>query len=293
MHCIVNLNKYKTETVFGVPVSCCLPEHALEMINANIKGQRERKYISITNTESMYFARRMESHLEYIQKAAFSFCDGIGVMIAAMAEGKRVWRLNGPVLLDQCCEYGVRHRWRHFFCGGKEGVADLLSQKLTKRFPGLITAGTFCPPFRSLTPAEEQEMIRQINDARPDILWVGLGLLKQEAWIARYINQLNVPWSVGVGAAFDYHAGTVRWAPQRIRRIGMEWLYRLCWEPRMFGRNVRSYIFMFEAIWHGLKTRFRRMSVTVMRWVLLTSCDAARGSVLEKKSVDRARDIEM
>lgn len=238
--------------VHGVPVHCCSASYALSEIDHNIKGPRDRRYISITNTESMYFAKRLRQHLQYIEGAHFSFCDGMGVVIAARSGGKLVTRLNGPVLMELCCEHGVNKKWRHFFLGGKEGVADLLSHTLKDRFPGMITAGTFCPPFRQMSAVEEDKMIDVINAAKPDLLWVGLGLLKQEGWIARHLDRLEVPWMIGVGAAFDFLAGTVRRAPKPIRDIGMEWLYRLCFEPRMFIRNVRSYIFTFQAIGHEL-----------------------------------------
>jgi len=229
-------------------------DYALSEIDRNIQGGRQRQYISITNTESMYHAKRIPSHLQYIKDARFSFCDGIGVVIAAKCEGKRVWRLNGPVLVEKCCEYGIKYGWRHFFCGGKEGVAEQMSQRLSKRFPGMITAGTFCPPFREMSVAEEKQMISTINTVRPDILWVGLGLLKQEAWIAKYIDRIDVPWMVGVGAAFDFHAGTARWAPKWIRRIGMEWLYRTCFnvDLRLLRRGAYSYIFLHQAIKNAL-----------------------------------------
>ncbi len=239
--------------VYGVPVHCCSTEYVLGEIDRNVQGPRVKHYISITNTESMYFAKRMPEHLHYIENAHFSFCDGIGVVLAGRATGKQVSRLNGPVLMELCCEHGVNKKWRHFFCGGKEGVADLLSCTLAERFPGMISSGTFCPPFRQMSTVEEDEMIDVINAAKPDVLWVGLGLLKQEAWIARHSHRLEVPWMIGVGAAFDFLAGTARRAPKPVRYIGMEWFYRLCFEPRMFMRNVRSYVFMFQAIRHELK----------------------------------------
>ncbi len=241
-------------TVFGVPVTCCSTDYALREIDRNIHGSRQKQYISITNTESMYHAKRIPSHLEYIKNARFSFCDGIGVVIAAKFEGKKVRRLNGPVLMLECCDYGVKRRWRHFFCGGKEGVAEALSRKLTEKFPGLIISGTFCPPFRQMSECEDRVMVEQINATKPDILWVGLGLLKQERWIAEHIDRLDIPWMIGVGAAFDYHAGTAKWAPKWIRRIGMEWLYRLCFnmDLRLLRRGGYSYIFLHQAIKNAL-----------------------------------------
>ena len=130
-----------------------------------------------------------------------------------------------------------------------------MSRKLKEQYPGMVIAGTYCPPFRDLTIAEEREMIERINAAKPDVLWVGLGLLKQEAWISRYKDKLDVPWLAGVGAAFDYHAGTARWAPAWIRNIGLEWLYRLFFEPRMLVRNVRSFQFMFKGMFYERSRR--------------------------------------
>jgi len=150
--------------------------------------------------------------------------------------------------MEKACQYGVQHGWRHFFYGGQEGIAERLSEVFTKKFPGLITAGTFCPPFRELSHEEDEEIVQMINKAKPDILWICLGLLKQEAWIAKHLDRLNVPWSVGVGAAFDIHTGNVRWAPKWLHRIGLEWLYRLCFEPRMAIRDVRAFVFLMQIV---------------------------------------------
>jgi N-acetylglucosaminyldiphosphoundecaprenol N-acetyl-beta-D-mannosaminyltransferase len=223
-----------------------------------IEASQKRQYISITNTESMYHALRLPLHLEFIRKANFSLCDGIGSVLAGLAWGHRVPRLNGPILMLKACGYGAARGWRHFFYGGDSGVADTMVEKLTAQFPGLISAGTFCPPFRELTPHEKDEVRRLIKETRPDIVWVGLGLLKQEQWIAENINELDVPWMIGVGAAFDYHSGNVPWAPVWIQAIGMEWLYRTIIQPRKrIKRYYWSFIFMFQSIWEGI-TRSRR-----------------------------------
>jgi N-acetylglucosaminyldiphosphoundecaprenol N-acetyl-beta-D-mannosaminyltransferase len=251
-------HRCKTEMIAGVKINCCSIDYALKAMDDNIRGERRRQYISITNTEAAYWARRIPSHMEYVNNARFSFCDGIGVVVSACAAGKKIWRLNGPILMLHCCEFGAAARWRHFFCGGREGVADLLSRKLTERYPGLVTAGTLCPPFRKLTAEEDQEIVDRINAAEPDILWVGLGLPKQERWIADHIERLNVPWLIGVGAAFDYHAGTVKWAPSYVRRMGLEWLYRSCFEPRLFPRGIRTVVGMIESSCIGVRERFGR-----------------------------------
>jgi len=160
--------------------------------------------------------------------------------------GYNIPRLHGPDLMMKCCEYGVERKWRHFFCGGKNGVPELLSKKLTENFPGLNTVGSYSPPFRPLTRDEDEAIIDQINSANPDILWVGLGLLKQERWIAEHIGKIKVPWMVGVGAAFDFHSGTIKRAPRFYRRIGLEWFYRTVFEPRLIKRQLRGFAFLFS-----------------------------------------------
>lgn len=234
--------------VFGIPITALPQDEIIEAMDRNIRGLRQQLRISITSGELMYNARRVEFLPEYIRSACFSLCDSTSVVLSAFLHGAKVHRFTGPMLMEQCAEYGIERGWRHFFCGGAEGIADLLSRRLSRRFPGLQTAGTFCPPFRELSAKEEEDMCTRINAAHPDILWIGLGVVKQELWIAHYGERLNVPWTVGVGGAFDYHAATVRRAPAWIRRIGMEWSYRLWREPWRYKRILSVYIFMCESI---------------------------------------------
>ncbi len=242
-------------TVRGVPIHSVPHLDVLQAMQSHIGNVRTPRHICITNTESMYHALKRPDHRQFIADASFSLCDGMGIVIAGRAGGKKIQRFNGPVLVEKSARYGQDKGWRHYFCGGREGVADTMAANLKRRYPQMTIAGTDCPPFRDLSIAEEREMIDRINAAKPDILWVGLGLLKQESWISRYKDRLEVPWLVGVGAAFDYHAGTARWAPSWIQKIGLEWLYRLFYEPRMLKRNAYSFAFMFHAIGHELKHR--------------------------------------
>lgn len=237
----------KIARVLGVPFTQSSFEDILATMARNIVIPRQTCHISITNTESTFYATRIQSHLDYINGAEYSCCDGVGVVVAARALGHKIPRLHGPDLLLKCCEYGIDRGWRHFFYGGKEGVPDLLARNLGERCPGLLVAGTHSPPFRPLTPGEDEEVVRMINQSEPDILWVGLGLLKQERWIDNHKPRLNVPWVIGVGAAFDFYAGTIKRAPKAFRSMGLEWLYRLAFEPRMFIRNMRSFSLLFEA----------------------------------------------
>ena len=245
-------------SLLNVPFSCCAFVDILKSIDSAIINKELGHTISITNTESMHYAIKTQDHLDYIQNSTFSCCDGVGVVLAGKMLGHDIPRLHGPDLMMKCCEYGVAQGWRHFFYGGREGVPQLLSKKLTDSFPGLVTAGTYSPPFRPLTAEEDREIVGLINRAKPAILWVGLGLLKQERWIADHRDRLRVPWMIGVGAAFDFHAGTIKRAPVFFQKVGLEWAYRLVFEPRMFVRNIRSAMLLIQVAREAIKMRVRK-----------------------------------
>jgi N-acetylglucosaminyldiphosphoundecaprenol N-acetyl-beta-D-mannosaminyltransferase len=229
----------KRVKILGIPLSCCQFDDIMKKMDEGIQN-RTHGYISITNTESLYHATKIPSHYQYIKTADFSCCDGVAVVLAGKMLGYKIPRLHGPDLMLKCCEYGVDKGWRHFYYGGKNGIPERLSSALKKKYPGLLTAGTFSPPFRTLSAKEDKAIIDKINAEHPDILWVGLGLLKQEDWVAQHLRKIDVPWMIGVGAAFDFHAGTIKRAPEFYRRIGLEWLYRVLFEPRMIKRNFYS-----------------------------------------------------
>jgi N-acetylglucosaminyldiphosphoundecaprenol N-acetyl-beta-D-mannosaminyltransferase len=130
-----------------------------------------------------------------------------------------------------------RRGYRQFYYGGDVGVAEKLKEILSGSVPGLQVAGTFCPPFREMTPAEDRVIVDTINAARPHIVWVGLSTPKQERWMADHLGRIDAPVMVGVGAAFDFLAGTKRQAPEWMRRHALEWLFRLCSEPRRLWRR--------------------------------------------------------
>ena len=157
------------------------------------------------------------------------------VWMAHLLGHSRVERVYGPDLLLACCEMSTRRGYRHFFYGGAPGVGERLAARLEARFPGLSVAGLYSPPFRPLTPEEDAALVDRIDAARPDIVWVGLSTPKQERWMAAHVGRLQAPVLVGVGAAFDFHAGVKRQAPRWMRRSGLEWSFRLMTEPRRLG----------------------------------------------------------
>jgi N-acetylglucosaminyldiphosphoundecaprenol N-acetyl-beta-D-mannosaminyltransferase len=239
----------------GLPISLEGHAQVLDAMAGAIDRGEPGHYISITNTESMYHGLRMSSHGRYIRNADFSLCDGVGVIVAGWAWGGRVRRFNGPVLQLKASQFGLARNWRHFFYGGKEGVAEEMARRLVKRYPGLVVCGCYGPPFRELSPDEDRRVVDLINETRPDIVWVGLGLVKQEAWIEQHLGRIRAPWMIGVGAAFDYHAGAVPWAPRGLRALGLEWLFRLVVQPRLRAKRYWwSAVFVAQSVLKGLLT---------------------------------------
>jgi N-acetylglucosaminyldiphosphoundecaprenol N-acetyl-beta-D-mannosaminyltransferase len=136
-----------------------------------------------------------------------------------------------------CCGRSGGRSHRHFFYGGLPGVADRLAERLRRRFPALEVVGTYSPPFHPLSEPEARAIMLLINAADPDIVWVGLSTPKQERWMAANRSELKAPVLIGVGAAFDFHAGLKCQAPRWMQRAGLEWLFRLLSEPRRLWRR--------------------------------------------------------
>ena len=112
-----------------------------------------------------------------------------------------------------------------------------MAERFLKRYPNVRIVGTYSPPFRPLTEVEETDLEERINTTQPDILWVGLGCPKQELWMADHLCRLQTKLMIGVGAAFDFHAGIIRQAPKFLQNMGLEWAFRLCAEPKRLWRR--------------------------------------------------------
>jgi N-acetylglucosaminyldiphosphoundecaprenol N-acetyl-beta-D-mannosaminyltransferase len=178
---------------------------------------------------------------EMLRSADAVFPDGVALVKLARIRGAALaGRVPGPSFLLAACEYGVERGWRHFFYGGAPGVADRLAAQLEADYPGLVVAGTLCPPFRPLTTEEELATKGAIEAAQPDLVWVSLGSPKQERWCAEHVGKIDVPLLLPVGAAFDFHSGRRPWAPAWVRKLGMEWVFRtFTGGRRTFFRNLR------------------------------------------------------
>lgn len=221
--------------VLGVPVSAIDMNLALDVIDDWIR-QRTPHYVCVTGVHGVMESQRDADLREIHERAGLVTPDGMPlVWLAHLAGLAHVHRVYGPDLMLACCRTSVERGYRHFLYGGAPGVTDVLTRRLRDRCPGLRIVGAYSPPFRTLEDAEDAALVERINDARPDVVWVGLSTPKQERWMAAHVGRLEAPVLVGVGAAFDFLAGLKRQAPRWMRRSGLEWSFRLLSEPRRLG----------------------------------------------------------
>jgi N-acetylglucosaminyldiphosphoundecaprenol N-acetyl-beta-D-mannosaminyltransferase len=185
------------------------------------------------------------------------------VFMAKRLGYSEIGRVYGPDLMRRLTALSATKGYRQFYYGGGPGLADRLSAALRRRFPRLVVAGTLTPPFRQLTDAEDDAIVAKINAAAPDIVWVGLSTPKQEFWMASHVDRIPGAVLIGVGAAFDFLAGTKSQAPLWMQHAGLEWLYRLASEPRRLWRRYARIVPMFIglALLQLLRERFSRKSV--------------------------------
>jgi N-acetylglucosaminyldiphosphoundecaprenol N-acetyl-beta-D-mannosaminyltransferase len=213
--------------------------------------------VCVTGVHGVMESQRDESLRRIHNAAGLVTPDGMPLVWISRWRGFRnTTRVYGPDLMLAVCERSMATGYRHFFYGGHDGVPEKLARRLERRFPGLTVAGTYSPPFRKLTPDERKAVVQRINDTKPDIVWVGLSTPTQERWMAEHVNELTASVLLGVGAAFDFHAGLKRQAPQWMRQNGLEWLFRLLNEPRRLGRrylvnNPQFIWLMLLQMWRG------------------------------------------
>ncbi len=222
--------------VLGVGISAIDMRMAVEEI-ARWVERRESNYVCVTGVHGVMASQRDPELRDIHDRSGLTTPDGMPIVWAGRWAGMPIERVYGPDLMLAVCGLAATRGWRNYLYGGKPGVASILAERLQQRFPGLVVAGTCSPPFRPLSSAEEQRLAADINAANPDILWVGLSTPKQERWMAGHVGVLQVPALIGVGAAFDIHAGLLPQAPRWMQRSGLEWSYRLAKEPRRLWRR--------------------------------------------------------
>jgi N-acetylglucosaminyldiphosphoundecaprenol N-acetyl-beta-D-mannosaminyltransferase len=231
-----------TAEVLGVPLAVTDYERVMDWMDAMIAA-RQRACVSAAAVHLVMVAQEDEETRAAVGRAT-TVPDGQPLVWALRALGHRdASRVYGPDLMARYCERAATVTGtRMFLYGGRDDAAlEQLCTALATRFPGLDIVGGCSPPFRPLTDAERRAVVAQINGSGADVVWVGTGQPKQEKWMAEMREDLTPPILVGVGAAFDFHAGLVPQAPSWMQSIGLEWLYRLVQEPRRLWRRYARY----------------------------------------------------
>jgi len=229
-----------TVKILGTYISKLNLDETVNVFKSTITKNKKIR-ICVTPVNCLLWANK-SAHLQKVYNSAeLCTADGVPLIWASRLLGSPIrGRVTGLDLLPRFAEVAAKENYTFFFLGAKDGVAKQLSEVLKKKFPGLTITGIYSPPFAERFSEEENyEMIKLINKAKPNVLWVSLTAPKQDYWIFEHLDKLDVNIAIGVGAAFDVVAGNIPRSPVWMQKMGLEWFYRLIREP---GRLYRRYL---------------------------------------------------
>jgi N-acetylglucosaminyldiphosphoundecaprenol N-acetyl-beta-D-mannosaminyltransferase len=231
-----------TVEVLGIPLGLTDYESALDWIDETVESG-DRAYVCVCNVHAVMAAAEDPELQSALLNSDLNVPDGQPLVWAMNALGHSLRdRVYGPELMARSCARAATSGQRLYLYGGRnQGALVQLALNLRQRYPGVKIVGGYSPPHRPLSDEERVAVIREINGSRPDVVWVGIGVPKQEKWMAAMRPELGAPVLVGVGAAFDFHAGLVPQAPPVLQESGLEWAYRLAHEPRRLWRRYLRY----------------------------------------------------
>jgi N-acetylglucosaminyldiphosphoundecaprenol N-acetyl-beta-D-mannosaminyltransferase len=235
--------------VLGVPVWGLSREAFVNLAVARIAA-RQKTLFTTANAHSIVVAQHVPAFRAHFRGASAVLPDGtLAVWGARHRRGPVAERVAGPDFVEAFLARAEREGISIFFLGASEATLQRIRERCAARWPRLVVAGTLAPPFGEWSEEADRAIVDAVNATRPDALFVGMTAPKQELWLSRNHGYLQTPFAMGVGAAFDFLAGTRARAPEWAGRHGLEWLYRLAQEPRrMWRRNVDSAIFLWKVL---------------------------------------------
>jgi N-acetylglucosaminyldiphosphoundecaprenol N-acetyl-beta-D-mannosaminyltransferase len=237
---------FPTYDVLGVPVSVTTLDAASTAMRQWAKDNHGR-FVCVRDVHGIMLARKDAGFRELHGEAAIVTPDGLPLVWIGRRRGLPVERTCGPDLMTRLMSDTAKGGERHYFYGGREGIAARLRERLSQQYSGLSVVGTETPPFRELSSFEVRSLADRLNASGADLVWIGLSTPKQEH-LMRKLAPLVTSTLIGVGAAFDVHSGEMRRAPLWMQRNGLEWLFRLMSEPRRLWR--RYLLLAPQFIWH-------------------------------------------
>lgn len=233
--------------ILGVDINVTTMEETVEYLDRNLEKLRG-KYICVSNVHTTVTAYRDEEYRRVQNGSVMNLPDGKPLSFVCRQRGyKDAGRVPGPDLMPEIFRLSEEKGYRHYFYGSTEKTLEELEKVLKTKYPKMQIAGMYSPPFRPLTELEDEEAVRRINESRPDFVWIGLGAPKQEKWMAAHEGKIDGVM-LGVGAGFDFHAGTVKRAPRWMQEAYLEWLYRLMQDPKrlIFRYLDTNFSFVFN-----------------------------------------------
>ncbi|WP_411837403.1 WecB/TagA/CpsF family glycosyltransferase [Paracoccus sp. ME4] len=250
--------------VLGLRVAALTRRAAVAQILEAVRADH-RGYVCVSGVHGVIESRADPQLGAIHNRATLTVADGMPLVWALQAAGFP-WaeRIYGPDLMLAVIEASQGTGIGHFLYGTTPEVLEALQARLRKRFPGARIVGSHAPPFRALTTAEEDRVARLIDASGAGIVWVGLGTPRQEQWMDRMRGRLQAPMLIGVGAAFDFHAGGKRQAPEAMQRAGLEWLFRLITEPRRLWRRYLRIVPAYLALRVLQQTGMRRFPIVTV-----------------------------
>ncbi len=230
-----------TVGVLGIPLALTNYERTMNWIDARV-NDRQRVCVSPATVHLVMRANEEKDTRDSVLACSLIVPDGQPLVWAMHWLGHDAERVYGPDLMARYCERAAACGTRMYLYGGRnQGALVQLALNLRRRYPGIKIVGGYSPPYRELSDDEERDVLAEINRSGADVVWVGVGQPKQEQWMARMREGLDAPVLIGVGAAFDFHAGLIPQAPDSMQRLGLEWAFRLALEPRRLWRRYLRY----------------------------------------------------
>lgn len=233
---VTRLLSYRAN-VLGVGIHAVDPARSCEIIERAI-AEGNRGYVCVTGVHGVMEAQRDPALRDILNRALLVVPDGMPTVWVGRLQGHaQMRRVFGPDLMRDLFRRSEESGMTHFLYGGKPGIAEQLSQNLRIRFPRTRILGWYTPPFRPLSAREQTMLEDEINRLRPDIVWIGLSTPKQERFMAEVFERIECRIMIGVGAAFDFHTGSLRDAPRWIKNCGLQWAHRLYQDPRRLWKR--------------------------------------------------------
>jgi N-acetylglucosaminyldiphosphoundecaprenol N-acetyl-beta-D-mannosaminyltransferase len=268
--------KHPKANVLGVAIDAINMEQVLVRIEANLRSRR-KGYVCLAGVHGVMECKRDPILARIFANAAITAPDGMPTVWVGHHQGHpQMERVAGPDLMLEVISREEFRGYRHFLCGGKEGVAEELSDQLIARYPDVKIVGTYSPPFGPMSSEQEEKFLARINCVQPDIVWVGISTPKQERFMDRYLPLLDTTLMFAVGAAFDFHTGRIADCSDWIKRSGLQWLHRLLQDPKHLWRrylcNIPPFLFYISLQLMGIKSYRLQGSVESRPKMLEPAC---------------------